>query len=151
MGMDGLSFSNTGTIRESTSRDFAAQVEETVRKDDSTKQVDKMGVSPRIKEDEEKEQKGKQQDKKSDSDDEAGVYVPAETPEDEKTSIKELMDNEDDLSSRKFYVKITKDGEIFELYDKDTNRLVEKISAEEINQLMLKLNMASGILINRKI
>lgn len=151
MGMDGLSLANTGAIRESTSMDYASQVEESVKQDDANKQVDKTGISPRIKDDEkEKEGKKKQSEKRS-QDDEAGVFEKSKTPEEEKSELENLVDTEDDLSSHNFYVKITKDGDIFELYDKNTNRLVEKISSEEINQLMLKLNMASGILVNRKV
>ena len=58
---------------------------------------------------------------------------------------------QEELENHTFYVKISKDGEIFELYDKESDRLVEKINAQELNQLMLKLNMASGILVNRSV
>ena len=84
---------------------------------------------------------------------EASVYET--TNEEENNEDNEQNDylkiSKEDLDNHTFYVKITKDGETFELYDKESDRLVEKISASEINNLMLKLNMASGILVNRSV
>ena len=149
MGMDGLSMSNTGMLREATSRDYAVQTEEHVQKEDKNKQVDKLSTQMKVKEDGHNNS-GKESSKKDDKeDDEASVYETV----DENGEVKEekISISPEDMENHTFYVKISKDGEIFELYDKETERLVEKISAGEINQLMLKLNMASGILVNRSV
>ena len=151
MGMDGLSMSNTGMLREATSRDYAVQTEEHVQKEDKNKQVDKLSTQMKVKEDGHNSS-GRELSKRDDDDkedDEASVY---ETT-DENGDVKEekISISPEDMENHSFYVKISKDGETFELYDKDSERLVEKISAQEINQLMLKLNMASGILVNRSV
>ena len=149
MGMDGLSMANTGMLREATSRDYAVQTEEHVQKEDKNKQVDKLSTQMKVKEDGHNNS-GKESSKKDDKeDDEASVYETV----DENGEVKEekISISPEDMENHTFYVKISKDGEIFELYDKETERLVEKISAGEINQLMLKLNMASGILVNRSV
>ena len=74
MGMDGLSFSNTGAVKESTSAEYASKTEQAIHSDD-----------------------------------------------------------------------------IIELYDSATNRLIETISGNELGELVQKLNMASGIFVNKKV
>ena len=143
MGMDGLSFSNTGVLRESTSRDFANKTESSILKDDMLKQVDKLQTKVKIN-DEEKKQSFSQDSSSPD-----GEESPAS--ENESTDDNILKISKEDLDNHLFYVKISKDGEVFELYDKESDRLVEKISPQEINQLLLKLNMATGILVNRSV
>lgn len=147
MGMDGLSMSNTGMLREATSRDYAIQTEEHVQKEDQNKQVDKLSTQMKVKEDGHNGG-GREAEEDKEEDDEASVYEPALEDNEEE---KKLNIPHEELENHTFYVKISKDGEIFELYDKESERLVEKISAQEINQLMLKLNMASGILVNRSV
>ena len=151
MGMDGLSMSNTGMLREATSRDFAAQTEEAIHRDDKTQHVDQLSTQMRVKEDGHNSSKEEQKKKNDEDDDEASVYESSEEAQKNEDNQSRLLISEEELENHTFYVKITKDGEIFELYDKESDRLVEKISAQEINQLMLKLNMASGILVNRSV
>lgn len=151
MGMDGLSMANTGMLREATSRDYAVQTEEHVQKEDKNKQVDKLSTQMKVKEDG-RNNSGKESSKKDDKegeDDDASVYETI--TENGEVKEEKISISPEDMENHTFYVKISKDGEIFELYDKETERLVEKISAGEINQLMLKLNMASGILVNRSV
>lgn len=143
MGMDGLSMANTGMLREATSRDYAIQTEEHVIQDDMNKQVGKLSTQMKVKED---GHNGGDAQGKENKDDEAASFESSEDNQEEKLEIPQ-----EELENHTFYVKISKDGEIFELYDKESDRLVEKINAQEINQLMLKLNMASGILVNRSV
>lgn len=145
MGMDGLSMANTGMLREATSRDYAIQTEEHVIQDDMNKQVGKLSTQMKVKED--GHNGGDAQEKKN-KDDEAASF---ESSEEGDNQEEKLEIPQEELENHTFYVKISKDGEIFELYDKESDRLVEKINAQEINQLMLKLNMASGILVNRSV
>ena len=145
MGMDGLSMANTGMLREATSRDYAIQTEEHVIQDDMNKQVGKLSTQMKVKED---GHNGGEAQEQEDKDDEAASF---ESSEEGDNKEEKLEIPQEELENHTFYVKISKDGEIFELYDKESDRLVEKISAKEINQLMLKLNMASGILVNRSV
>lgn len=145
MGMDGLSMANTGMLREATSRDYAIQTEEHVIQDDMNKQVGKLSTQMKVKEDGHNGGDAQEKEKK---DDEAASF---ESSEEGDNQEEKLEIPQEELENHTFYVKISKDGEIFELYDKESDRLVEKINAKEINQLMLKLNMASGILVNRSV
>lgn len=144
MGMDGLSMANTGMLREATSRDYAIQTEEHVEQDDKNKQIGKLSTQMKVKEDGHNGSDVQEED----NNDEAASY---EKSEEDDEQVEKLEIPQEELENHTFYVKISKDGEIFELYDKESDRLVEKISAKEINQLMLKLNMASGILVNRSV
>lgn len=144
MGMDGLSMANTGMLREATSRDYAIQTEEHVEQDDKNKQIGKLSTQMKVKEDGHNGSDAQEED----NNDEAASY---EKSEEDGEQVEKLEISQEELENHTFYVKISKDGEIFELYDKESDRLVEKISAKEINQLMLKLNMASGILVNRSV
>ena len=144
MGMDGLSMANTGMLRETTSRDYAIQTEEHVEQDDKNKQIGKLSTQMKVKEDGHNGSDAQEEN----NNDEAASY---EKSEEDGEQVEKLEIPQEELENHTFYVKISKDGEIFELYDKESDRLVEKISAKEINQLMLKLNMASGILVNRSV
>lgn len=144
MGMDGLSMANTGMLREATSRDYAIQTEEHVEQDDKNKQIGKLSTQMKVKEDGHNGSDAQEEN----NNDEAASY---EKSEEDGEQVEKLEIPQEELENHTFYVKISKDGEIFELYDKESDRLVEKISAKEINQLMLKLNMASGILVNRSV
>ena len=53
--------------------------------------------------------------------------------------------------SQDFYIKLNVKDDIIELYDSATNRLIETISGNELGELVQKLNMASGIFINKKV
>ena len=141
MGMDGLSMANTGMLREATSRDYAIQTEEHVIQDDMNKQVGKLSTQM-------KGHNGGEAQEQEDKDNEAASF---ESSEEGDNKEEKLEIPQEELENHTFYVKISKDGEIFELYDKESDRLVEKINAQELNQLMLKLNMASGILVNRSV
>lgn len=149
MGMDGLSMANTGMLREATSRDLANKTEENIQRVSENKQVDQLQTQMRVKEDGHNKQ-DKSKEKEDEKEDEASYF---EKTEDSSLSgsTSSLGLTEEELENNSFYVKITKDGEIFELYDRNNNRLIEKISAEEINDLISKLNMASGILVNRTV
>ena len=149
MGMDGLSMANTGMLREATSRDLANKTEENIQRVSENKQVDQLQTQMRVKEDGHNKQ-DQSKEKEDEKEDEASYF---EKTEDSSLSgsTSSLGLTEEELENNSFYVKITKDGEIFELYDRNNNRLIEKISAEEINDLISKLNMASGILVNRTV
>ena len=149
MGMDGLSMANTGVLKESTSADFANRTEQAIQTDrtNDAKQVQTMSTNPRVKEkDEEEENEKKQKQGKKDEDIE-DTFVESENEfEKEEFDIEEL-----DNPNKDFYVKLNSKDDIIELYDSSSDRLIETISGNELRELVRKLNMASGIFVNKNV
>ena len=149
MGMDGLSMANTGALKESTSADFANKTEQSMQSDRSnnSKQVQTMSTNPRIKEKEEDEGGNKKQQQQKKSDDIEDGFFPSE----EDSELKELDIEELENPNKDFYVKLNVKDDIIELYDSSSDRLIETISGNELTELVKKLNMASGIFVNKKV
>ena len=150
MGMDGLSMANTGALKESTSADYATRSEQAMQADrtNDAKQVQTLSTNPRIKEkeDEEEGKKQKREQEKQEEEFEDG-YVESENEfEREEFDIEELENPNKD-----FYVKLNAKDDIIELYDSASDRLIETISGNELRELVRKLNMASGIFVNKKV
>lgn len=150
MGMDGLSMANTGALKESTSADFATRSEQAIQSDraNDSKQVQTLSTNRRIREKDEEEQNKKQQHEHKE-DDLNDTFVESENPleqEDEEFDIEELENPNKD-----FYVKLNAKDDIIELYDSASDRLIETISGNELKELVRKLNMASGIFVNKKV
>ena len=147
--MDGLSMANTGALKESTSADYTARSEQSIQADkaNDSKQVQTMSTNPRIKEKEEDEGSGKKQKQKDKNEDIEDTYVQTESEfVEEDFDIEELNNPNKD-----FYVKLNSKDDIIELYDSSTDRLIETISGNELQELVKKLNMASGIFVNKKV
>ena len=150
MGMDGLSMANTGAMKESTSADFTNRTEQTMQADptNNSKQVQTLSTNRRVREKEEEEegQKKKQQDAPEEFEDGlAEADLEGENTEEE-------FDVEDiENPNKEFYVKLNAKDDIIELYDTTTDRLIETISGTELGELVKKLNMASGIFVNKKV
>ena len=148
MGMDGLSMANTGAVKESTSADFTNRTEQVVQQDktNDSKQVQTMSTNRRIREKEEEEEnkKQKKQEEPETEEFEDGL-IEEETPS-EEFDIEDLENPNKD-----FYVKLNSKDDIIELYDSTSNRLIETISGNELRELVKKLNMASGIFVNKKV
>lgn len=152
MGMDGLSMANTGAVREQTSADMTNRAEQIVQSDPSndSKQVQNTSANRRVSEKEEEEggnggqQNGAAEKKEEVFEDE---YV-EEKPEDSEPDFDiEELDN----PNKDFYVKLNAKDDIIELYESSTDRLIETISGNELQSLVRKLNMASGIFVNKKV
>ena len=151
MGMDGLSMANTGALKESTSADYTNRTEQTVHSDptNDAKQVQTTSVNPRITEKEDEQENSKKKKNKqqaSEEEFEDGLVEPTEEETDESFDVEDL-----DNPNKEFYVKLNAKDDIIELYDSATDRLVETISGNELGELVSKLNMASGIFINKKV
>ena len=151
MGMDGLSMANTGILKESTSADLTNRTEQVVQSDptNDSKQVQTMSTNRRIREKDEEEEsskKGAHQQKQEEFED--GLVEEEENSEDvfEEFHIEDLENPNKD-----FYVKLNSKNDIIELYDSATDRLIETISGNELQELVNKLNMASGIFVNKKV
>lgn len=152
MGMDGLSMANTGILKESTSADLTNRVEQVVQSDptNDSKQVQTMSTNRRIREKDEEEEapkKGNQQQAQEEFQD--GLVEPEDVSEDDEAEEFHIEDLEN--PNKDFYVKLNSKNDIIELYDSATDRLIETISGNELQELVNKLNMASGIFVNKKV
>ena len=150
MGMDGLSMANTGALKESTSADFASRTEQTMQADrtNDSRQVQTLSTNPRIKEkEEEEESKKNKQDSQKNEEEFDDSFVPSENEFDKEEFDIEELEN----PNKDFYVKLNAKDDIIELYDSATDRLIETISGNELKELVRKLNMASGIFVNKKV
>ncbi len=150
MGMDGLSIANTGIVKESTSADFANRTEQIIQTDPTNdmKQVQTLSTNRRVREkdEEEENQKNQQQAPQEEEFEDGFVKSEDEFFKEEEFDIEDLENPNKD-----FYVKLNAKDDIIELYDSATNRLVETISGNELSELVKKLNMASGIFVNKKV
>ena len=156
MGMDGLSMANTGMVKESTSAELTSRTEQIVQADPTNdfKQVQTTSTNRRIKEKEEEEEtsKKKQEEKKENEEEfQDGLIEENDLTEESGEENEEFDINELENPNKDFYVKLNVKDDIIELYDSSTNRLIETISGSELSELVKKLNMASGIFINKKV
>lgn len=155
MGMDGLSIANTGAVKESTSAELTARTEQAMQADPSntSRQVQSLSTNRRIRqkeEDEEREERERQEAEQENNQEEEAfqdglVEMPEETTE-ESVNIEDIENPNKD-----FYVKLNVKDDIIELYDSATDKLIETISGNELGELVQKLNMASGIFVNKKV
>lgn len=147
MGMDGLSMANTGALKESTSADYTTRSEQAMQADktNDAKQVQTLSTNRRVREKEEEEKQKQKRDSKKEEDFE-DAYIETNEEVEEEFDVEELENPNKD-----FYVKLNSKDDIIELYDTATDRLIETISGNELQGLVRKLNMASGIFVNKKV
>lgn len=150
MGMDGLSIANTGAVKESTSAEYANKTEQAIHSEEanSSKQVQSLSINQRVraKDDEDESNKRSSDDSKEDT------FEDGLVSEDQVDDEQDEIDIEDiENPNKDFYVKLNAKDDIIELYDSTTNRLIESISGNELGELVQKLNMASGIFVNKKV
>ena len=149
MGMDGLSIANTGVVKESTSAEIAGKTEQAMQAEqaNSNRQVNGLSVNQRVREKDEGDENAKKQGKNSPQDTfEDGLVEPKDEAEEDLADVEDIENPNKD-----FYVKLNVKDDIIELYDSATDRLIETISGNELGELVQKLNMASGIFVNKKV
>ncbi len=155
MGMDGLSIANTGVVKESTSAEYTNRTEQAVQSDavNDSRQVQSLGVNQRVrpKDDDEETSRRKQKDKDEEKQEESFEDGLAESPVESEELSDSFEIEEIENPNKDFYVKLNVKDDIIELYDSATNRLIETISGNELGELVQKLNMASGIFVNKKV
>ena len=146
--MDGLSMANTGALKESTSADFTNRTEQTMQADqtNNSKQVQTMSTNRRIREKDEDEENQKKKQEKEFEEELEDIFEQADNEEVEEFDIEEL-----DNPNKDFYVRLNAKDDIIELYESSSDRLIETISGNELQGLVKKLNMASGIFVNKKV
>ena len=149
MGMDGLSMANKGALKESTSADFTNRTEQIVQADPTNdmKQVQTMSSNQRVREKEEEEESKKNKNQQNPSEEEFNdEFIESDEFAKEEYDVEDIENPNKD-----FYVKLNAKDDIIELYDSATDRLIETISGNELRELVKKLNMASGIFVNKKV
>ena len=148
MGMDGLSIANTGVIKEQTSAEYTNKIEQSVASDptNSSQQVQGLTNKQRVREKEEEEETNRQRKQNNQEEFQDGLVE--ENPEE---ATEEFDVEEFENPNKEFYVKLNIKDDIIELYDSETDRLIETISGAELGELVQKLNMASGIFVNKKV
>ena len=155
MGMDGLSMSNTGLRKEATSLDYSKENEEAGKlESEKSMFIQELTEQERVNEESEENKKRRKNKKKSTSSEDASSEEENEEDELEEEESPEI--NPDDLllldgENKGFYTKLSKNLENIELYDRITDRLIGTISPEELSLLITKLNMGTGIFINKKV
>ena len=151
MGMDGFSISNAGIVNEKTSAEYSANAEQTINADNSNTARQVQGLSNnqivREKDDDEDENSSKQQQEEPEQEEVFDDGLVEEKPEEEYEVEIEDFEN----PNKEFYVKLNAKDDIIELYDSATERLIETISGKELGELVQRLNMASGIFVNKKV
>jgi uncharacterized FlaG/YvyC family protein len=150
MGMDGLSMANTGVVKEATSAEYTNRTEQTMQADKTNdpKQVQNLSTNRHVKEKEDEEE-SKKQNRGDESENEDEIFEDGLINEDIDTQEFDIQ--ELDNPNKDFYVKLNAKDDIIELYDSSTDRLIETISGNELTELVRKLNMASGIFVNKKV
>lgn len=152
MGMDGLSMANTGALKESTSAEYTNRTEQSIQANPSnnSQQVQNLETNRAVREKDEEEESPKQEQgqKKEEEEEEFQDGLVEETQEEveEEFNIEDL-----DNPNKDFYVKLNAKDDIIELYDSSSDRLIETISGNELQELVKRLNMASGIFVNKKV
>lgn len=153
MGMDGLSMANTGTLKESTSAEYTNRSEQAIQSDPANnfRQVQNLETNRAVREKEEDEENQKQKkhnEEKHDEEFQDGLVDDKKTQEEynEEFNIEDL-----DNPNKDFYVKLNSRDDIIELYDSSSDKLIETISGNELQELVKRLNMASGIFVNKKV
>ena len=152
MGMDGFSIANTGIIKEQTSAEYSSKVEQAIASDpkNSPQQVHGLNNNQIIKSKEDGEENGggKQQFQGFNRQEE---FQDGLVEEDESTDSQDFDVEDFENPDKDFYVKLNVKDDIIELYDSSTDRIIETISGTELGELVKKLNMASGIFVNKKV
>ena len=154
MGMDGLSIANTGIVQES-SAEKTARTEQSINSDpaNSSRQVQGTSNNQRVREKEEGEsqQQQQQQQQQGNAPKQNDVFEDGLVEQKEPEQPIEYDFEDFDNPNKDFYVKLNVKDDIIELYDSTTDKMIETISGSELGELVQKLNMASGIFVNKKV
>ena len=160
MALDGFSLRQVGLAQDNTSAQMAMNTEQSIRSSRGTKNVDQianMDSEKAVTLDEEKEKdnsRTKTKIKKRVKKKKVKVNGKAESP---YTIETESLDSK--IKDLDFYIKfsdqlairLNRNSEIIELYNKNTNTVVETINTTDLIKLIDKLKISSGVLVNKKI
>lgn len=160
MALDGFSIRQVGLGQDNTSAQMAVNTEQGIKSGLGAKNVDQianMDSEKAVTLDEEKEKESptkkrtklkKKGSKKSASNQKAEDPYTIET-ESLDSKIKDL-----DFYTKfadQLAIRLNKNSEVIELYNKNTNKVVETINTIDLIKLIDKLKISSGVLVNKKI
>lgn len=144
--LDGFSFANLGAEQKLTSAEMAFNAERVARqgKERNIKDIDETS-------------KGRSSIRKEDlTEKESGGYsLGGETSSDkEEEKENEKKDDDSELNIEKennFVVKLNKETNLLELIERQTEKVIQTISPEELSEIVQKMSNPSGIMVNKKI
>lgn len=153
MALDGFSLRQVGLGQDNTSAQMAINTEHDIRQSLSSKSVDQISMTDSEKavtldEEKEKDKEKKSRKNKSNSEEKEDPYTV-----EINSQTSEIIDIEDFYTkfADKLGIRLNKFSDIIELYNKETNKTLEAITAEDLIKLVDKLKVSSGILVNKKI
>lgn len=155
MALDGFSLRQVGLGQDNTSAQMAINTEHDIRQSLGAKNVDQISNTDSEKAvtlDEEKEndrEKG-QKRKKSEKDSEQKEDPYTLELNSQKSEIIDIDDFYTKFSD-KLGIRLNKFSDVIELYNKETNKTLEAITAADLIKLVDRLKVSSGILVNKKI
>lgn len=144
MGLDGFSMGNLGLNIDLTSAQMANQAEQLAQKglEPKVQNIIEASKENGIKSNEEKPdgknqfQDGFREKKKDDN------------PEEQKLIVEKSFDNK---NSKEFSIRINSETGFIELFNNKDETILEVINAQDLMEVISKMDSASGILVNRKI
>ena len=149
MGLDGFSMGNLGLTTELTSAQISNQAEQIAKKESKieVKVINESekdsGVKRKKEDEEEKRQKAFNDGFKKNEEEEEEDF------QDNKSKLAEQeLENKD---PKEFSVRINSRTEKVELINTKEKKVIETINAQDLMDIVSKLDNASGVLVNRKI
>ncbi len=144
MGLDGFSMGNLGLNTDLTSAQMANQAEQLAKKGSEfkIKNVSELSKENGVKEKEERKQNKNQfndgfKERKNDNNN-----------EEQRLLNEKSFENK---NPKEFSVRINSETELIELFNTKDEKVLETISAQDLMELVSKMDNASGILVNRNI
>lgn len=156
MSLDGFSLSNIKMNRELTSAQMASQADQLASKglEFKIKDVSELASNKGVKRKEEDSNQdegtfndGFQENEESDETEANTTKTSYRDSIKEELIIKEIEEKD----PKEFSVRINSSNDMIELYNNKNKKIIETISANDLMELISKLDSASGILVNRKI
>lgn len=156
MALDGFSLRQVGLGQDKTSAHMAMNTEHSIKQNLGFKSVDQIASAEgekAIKLDDENE---KDKEKKKKSKKKSSKKAKIKSEDSYTLASDNLSANVKDLDfytkfSDKLGIRMNKNTEVIELFNKETNKVVETISTSDLIKLIDKLKISSGVLVNKKI
>lgn len=145
MGLDGFSMGNLGLHAELTSAQMATQSEQLALREseikvkDVTKTAEDTGI---------KDKEGQDDDKSFLGDFGASYQDNEESSEEKNDSADKFFESK---NPRDYSIRINYKTELIELYNNKDSNVVETIKANDLMNVVSRLDNPSGVLVNRKI
>lgn len=155
MALDGFSLRQVGLGQDNTSAQMAINTEHDIRQSLISKSVDQIANADSeravtLDEEKEKEKEKNKKKKKGENDSEQKEDPYTVEINSQKSEIVDIEDFYTKFSD-KLGIRLNKFSDVIELYNKDTNKTLEAITAADLIKLVDRLKVSSGILVNKKI